>query len=74
MFSYNASFIKAKLKDSKKTLIENLSFTLNRGEKLALVGETGSGKTITALSIMGLLKKNIRHNNQMNLETFEGKV
>ena len=74
MFSYNASLIKARLKDSEKTLIEKLSFTLDRGEKLAIVGETGSGKTITALSIMGLLPKNIIADYKMSLETFDGKV
>lgn len=38
-----------------KPLIENLSFTLRRGETLAIAGESGSGKSITALAIMGLL-------------------
>jgi peptide/nickel transport system ATP-binding protein len=36
-------------------LVRNLSFTLNRGETLAIAGESGSGKSITALAIMGLL-------------------
>lgn len=74
MFSYNASLIKARLKDSEKTLIEKLSFTLNRGEKLAIVGETGSGKTITALSIMGLLPKNIIADYKMSLKTIDGRT
>jgi len=38
-----------------KPLVENLSFTLNRGETLAIAGESGSGKSITSLAIMGLL-------------------
>ncbi len=38
-----------------KPLIRDLSFTLNRGETLAIAGESGSGKSITALAIMGLL-------------------
>ncbi len=36
-------------------LVENLSFTLRRGETLAIAGESGSGKSITSLAIMGLL-------------------
>ncbi len=36
-------------------LIQNISFTLRRGETLAIAGESGSGKSITALAIMGLL-------------------
>lgn len=38
-----------------RPLVENLSFTLNRGETLAVAGESGSGKSITSLAIMGLL-------------------
>ena len=38
-----------------KPLIGNLSFTLGRGETLCIAGESGSGKSITALAIMGLL-------------------
>ncbi len=35
--------------------VNDLSLTLNKGETLGLVGETGAGKTTTALSIMRLL-------------------
>ena len=38
-----------------RPLVENLSFTLRRGETLAIAGESGSGKSITSLAIMGLL-------------------
>ena len=38
-----------------KPLVRGLGFTLNRGETLAIAGESGSGKSITALAIMGLL-------------------
>jgi len=37
--------------------IEDLSFTLNSNETLALVGESGCGKSVTAYSIMNLLPK-----------------
>lgn len=39
--------------------VEDLSLTLNRGEILCVVGETGSGKSLTALSTMGLLPRNL---------------
>jgi oligopeptide/dipeptide ABC transporter ATP-binding protein len=37
------------------TVIDGLSFCLYRGQTLALVGESGCGKTMTALSIMRIL-------------------
>ena len=39
----------------ERVLADGVSFKLRRGESLALIGETGSGKTMTALSIMRLL-------------------
>jgi peptide/nickel transport system ATP-binding protein len=36
-------------------VIENLSLDLKRGETLVLAGESGSGKSLTALSVARLL-------------------
>lgn len=40
-------------------LVKNLSYKLNEGETLAIVGESGCGKTMQAMAIMGLLPPNI---------------
>lgn len=41
--------------DKPFAIVENLSFDLHAGKTLALVGESGCGKTMTALSIMRIL-------------------
>jgi len=38
--------------------VEGVSFSLRAGELLALVGESGCGKTTTILTLMGLLPPN----------------
>ncbi len=45
-YAYNSKRVKA---------VDGVSFALRRGETLALVGESGCGKTTAALSILGLL-------------------
>ncbi|MGJ8545062.1 MAG: ABC transporter ATP-binding protein [Sulfitobacter sp.] len=40
-------------------VIDNLSFELGQGESISFVGESGCGKSMTALAIMGLLPEGI---------------
>ena len=44
-----------KLREGDVQVVRDVSLTLHEGETLALVGESGCGKTMTALSIMRLL-------------------
>ena len=46
--------------------VDHISFKLGKGESMGLVGESGCGKSSTALAIMKLLPRNI--------ERHEGKV
>ncbi|RWA97380.1 ABC transporter ATP-binding protein [Mesorhizobium sp.] len=41
--------------DGERPVVSELSFSLARGETLCIAGESGSGKSITALAIMQLL-------------------
>ena len=38
-----------------RKVVEDLNFTLGRGETLGIVGESGSGKRVSTLALMGLL-------------------
>lgn len=40
-----------------RTVVEDLSYTLQRGHTLGIVGESGSGKSVSSLALMGLLPK-----------------
>src|SRR5690606_4317000 len=41
----------------KVQVLKGIDFDINRGEILGLAGESGSGKSVTALTLMGLLPK-----------------
>ena len=52
--------ISARLARGERVLLQDVSFSLASGERLAIIGETGSGKTMLALSVLGLLPANVR--------------
>ncbi len=41
----------------RRTVVENVSYTLERGRTLGIVGESGSGKSVSSMALMGLLPK-----------------
>ena len=45
-------------KKKKKVLVDNLSFKLYEGQCLGILGESGSGKSLTVKAILGLLDRN----------------
>ena len=40
--------------DGSVNAVQGIDFELNKGETLAIIGESGSGKSVTASVIMGL--------------------
>jgi len=51
--------VELKTKEGTVPVIDDISFELNYGESLSFVGESGCGKSMTALAIMGLLPEKI---------------
>ena len=47
--------------------LRGVSFSLGAGEKLGLIGESGCGKSLTALAIMGLLPEGARVEGSLRL-------
>ncbi len=46
--------------DNESEILKNINFSLKKSEILSLIGESGSGKSLTALSIIRLLENNCR--------------
>lgn len=41
------------------TLVDDVTFAVGRGERVGLIGESGSGKSLTGLSLIGLLPEDL---------------
>ncbi|TVZ05168.1 ABC transporter ATP-binding protein [Trebonia kvetii] len=51
-----------------RNAVDNLSLTVNSGEVVGIAGESGSGKTMTALSLFGLLPQGARVSGEARLD------
>ncbi len=49
------------------TLVDQISFTVGPGEHLGIIGESGSGKSLTAAAIVGLLGRGLRSSGSIRL-------
>ena len=57
-----------------RTLVHDVSFELGEGERLGIIGESGSGKSLTALAILGLLAHPLRARGRAVLSASGGEV
>ncbi|WP_037367435.1 ATP-binding cassette domain-containing protein [Amycolatopsis orientalis] len=49
-------------------LVRGISFELGAGERVGLIGESGSGKSLTALSVLGLLPEGLSATGSVRLD------
>lgn len=59
------------VRTGERSLVEDVGFRLGAGERVGLIGESGSGKSLTALSIMGLLPDELAATGQVRLRGVE---
>ena len=55
-------------KNKKNILVNDVSFSLERGKLSCIVGESGSGKSLTALSIIKLLSSQLKAQGMIHFE------
>ncbi|CAN7284494.1 ABC transporter ATP-binding protein [Rhizobium sp. LjRoot30] len=48
------------IRTAGRALVSGVSFSIAAGERLGLIGESGSGKSLTALAVLGLLPESMR--------------
>ena len=55
LLDVNGLTVKFHSEDGAFTAVDDLSFIVRKGERVCIVGESGCGKSVTSLAIMGLL-------------------
>ena len=68
LLEVNHLSVKFQMADSEVTAVNDISFSLERGQTLGIVGESGSGKSQTVLAMMGLLASNGRASGRVRFD------
>ncbi|SER48005.1 peptide/nickel transport system ATP-binding protein [Gracilibacillus ureilyticus] len=58
-------------KNSQKVILRNITLNVNKGEIIALVGASGSGKSLLAEALFHVLPENIGYSGRMKVENKE---
>lgn len=59
---------------SPTPVLDSVSLAIRAGERVGLIGESGSGKSLTAASIMGLLPEELHASGTVTVAGFSGNV
>ena len=59
------------VKTRSSAILDDITFDLERGSRVGIIGESGSGKTMTALAILGLLPEGLRATGSIQLRGTE---
>ncbi|MBT2829895.1 ABC transporter ATP-binding protein [Staphylococcus coagulans] len=54
--------------NTNDVLVHHCNFTLHRGEVIAIIGESGSGKSVTCKALLGINDRNIRMSGQVTFQ------
>jgi ABC-type polysaccharide/polyol phosphate transport system ATPase subunit len=54
-------FLKGKIEKEKRVILDDVSFTVNKGESVAILGHNGAGKSTTLKIISGIIKPTKGH-------------
>ncbi len=59
------------IRTPNRSLVSGISFSIAAGERVGLIGESGSGKSLTALAVLGLLPEAMRVGGSIALDGYQ---